>query len=171
MLVCKELLSKLTNYENKMMLVLTAQLIVGRSCCSWLRDRTVGDTKRERRHLTIISHCTYTGWDRNTQIDKSIEINKQRRADTNREVLITMLVDAQDWKNKIDCELLKNENKGPQDFVRMRAERYRWIGSIPCGGCGTMGGARSSCIDVWLASLVYTNRQYRGISNVLSFPH
>ena len=43
----KELLTKLTSYENKMMLVLTAQLIVGRSCCSWLRDRTVGDTKRE----------------------------------------------------------------------------------------------------------------------------
>ena len=23
-----------------------------------------------------------------------------------------------------------------------------WSGSIPCGGCGTMVGARSSCIDV-----------------------
>ena len=49
----------------------------------------------------------------------------------------------------------------------MKAERYRWIGSIPCGGCGTMGGARSSCIDVWLAiHHVYTNWQQYTHSSV-----
>ena len=42
----------------------------------------------------------------------------------------------------------------------MKAERYRWqcAGQFSaCAGCGTMVGARSSCIDVWLAIHVYTN--------------
>ena len=42
----------------------------------------------------------------------------------------------------------------------MKAERYRWqcAGQFSaCAGCGTIGGAWSSCIDVWLAIHVYTN--------------